>query len=160
MHKNLLFDLLKKDHHEVDGMLKKMAKTKDEKERVEMLKEFEQEITLHMQLEEKLFYPELQKQQETQSQAKEALEEHQEARQLLKSLKSLHGKSEGWMPALEKLTEAVKHHVKEEEGEVFKAADQVLGKETLQAIGERFQEGKEKKLGMHAPKGPETRTRA
>ena len=67
------------------------------------------------------------------------------------AVKAMIGKLEGLAPSdetynakLQVLIELVKHHVKEEETEMFKQARQLLGKSELEELGEQMKAAKSK----------------
>ena len=111
--------LLKADHKEVSDMLEKFETARSTKEK--LAQQICQALTVHAQIEEEIFYPA----------AREALGDEgkdllDEAKVEHNSLKELISKIEGSSPHddlfeahVTVLGEYVKHHVKEEEGELF-----------------------------------------
>ena len=111
--------LLKADHKEVAEMLDKFENARSTKSK--LAQQICQALTVHAQIEEEIFYPA----------AREALGEDgkdllDEAQVEHQSLKELIGQIEGASPDddlfdayVKVLGEYVKHHVKEEEGELF-----------------------------------------
>jgi hemerythrin superfamily protein len=111
--------LLKADHKEVSDMLEKFETARSTKEK--LAQQICQALTVHAQIEEEIFYPA----------AREALGDDgkellDEAKVEHSSLKELISKIEGSSPDddlfdahVKVLGEYVKHHVKEEEGELF-----------------------------------------
>jgi hemerythrin superfamily protein len=111
--------LLKADHKEVAEMLEKFESARSTKGK--LAQQICQALTVHAQIEEEIFYPA----------AREALGEEgkdllNEAKVEHSSLKELIGQIEGSGPDdelfeahVKVLGEYVKHHVKEEEGEMF-----------------------------------------
>jgi hemerythrin superfamily protein len=125
--------LLKRDHENVDAMFKKYDRMKDGDERKAPLREQVcMELTVHARLEEELFYPALKSLFEQGGMEKavdlieEADVEHASLKWLIEQLQSGDQSDEGMIDAKVKvLSEYVKHHVEEEEGEIFKAARKV-----------------------------------
>jgi hemerythrin superfamily protein len=111
--------LLKADHKEVAEMLEKFETARSTKGK--LAQQICRALTMHAQIEEEIFYPA----------AREALGDEgkdllDEARVEHSSLKELVGQIEGLGPDddlfdahVKVLGEYVKHHVKEEEGEMF-----------------------------------------
>jgi hemerythrin superfamily protein len=111
--------LLKADHKEVAEMLEKFETARSTKEK--LAQQICMSLTVHAQIEEEIFYPA----------AREALEDEgedllNEAKVEHNSLKELIGQIEGSSPDddlfeahVKVLGEYVKHHVKEEEGQLF-----------------------------------------
>jgi hemerythrin superfamily protein len=139
-----IYQLLKKDHEEAKQLFKKLHSGKGE--RKELFSELSKELTVHMEGEEKLFYPLLKENEETRDITMEGYEEHNEAKQILKQIKSVKDDNE-WKQKLQELQKSVEHHIEEEEHELFKHAKKVLGAEKAAEIGQAFQKEKQQKMG-------------
>jgi iron-sulfur cluster repair protein YtfE (RIC family) len=140
-----IYQLLKKDHKEAKDLFKKIQSGDGEKEA--FFSKLRQELLVHMEGEEKLFYPVLKKNEETREKIEEGLEEHGEAKKIIKEIQSMRGGGDGqWDEKLDELKEAIEHHVKEEEEELFPLAKHVLSKEQVAQMAEQFQQIKQQKL--------------
>ena len=106
------------------------------------------ELTVHAQIEEEIFYPALRKAvPDTAAQLDEARAEHQEVKQLVAKIKAL-GKASPQMDDLvSKLAGAVEHHVKEERDELFPKAKANMD---LGAVGDRLRERQQALLAAMA----------
>ena len=108
------------------------------------------ELTVHAQIEEEIFYPALR--DATSDAAKlldEAQAEHQEAKQMIARLRSM-GQADAGMDALvAELNGAIEHHVKEERDELFPKA-RSCGLD-LDALGARLRERQQELQGEPAP---------
>lgn len=111
--------LLKADHKEVAEMLEKFETARSTKSK--LTQQICQALTVHAQIEEEIFYPAARK--ALGDDGKDLLDE---AKVEHNSLKELIGQIEGSDPEddlfdahVKVLGEYVKHHVKEEEGELF-----------------------------------------
>lgn len=135
-----IIQLLTADHRKVDEMLAEL-KTRTRADE-QLLTKLEQEIRLHSEIEEAIFYPELRTHPETSELVTEAYEEHAEVDQLLARLRS-GGDMQGTLAELES---SINHHVEEEENQLFPKATQVLGEGRLLELGRRMQELKSKGL--------------
>ena len=98
------------------------------------------EITVHAQIEEEIFYPALrQALPDDADLVDEATAEHQEDKQLIADIRAI-GEADAAMDTLvAELNVAIEHHVKEERDELFpkaKAAPEL----DLQALGEQLRE--------------------
>jgi iron-sulfur cluster repair protein YtfE (RIC family) len=146
------FELLKKDHEKVSGILEKLDKTTENgvKTREELFKQLKTELDIHSQIEEQMLYPVLKEAKETEEITLEAIEEHNVVKQLLAELEELPKDDETWGAKLTVLKENVEHHVEEEEGEMFKDARKVLSSEQLEELGTQMQEAKQQKKTMAA----------
>lgn len=137
------FKLLKHDHEKVKDLFAKFQGTKGEKTRERLFAEIRQELELHSQLEEQVLYPVLKEHQETKAISLEGEQEHHVVKVLLNELSELPVQDEAFTAKLTVLQENVEHHIKEEEGEMFKQARQVLDKETLAQLGDELTARKE-----------------
>ncbi|PYS48085.1 MAG: hypothetical protein DMF68_14195 [Acidobacteria bacterium] len=147
------FELLKKDHEKVSGIFEKLETTTERgvKTREELFTQLKQELDIHAQIEEQIFYPVLEEADETHEITLEAFEEHAVFKQLLSELEQLSKDDETWGAKLKVLKENVEHHVEEEEGEMFTGAREVLSSEQIEALGSRMEAAKkEQKKAMAA----------
>jgi iron-sulfur cluster repair protein YtfE (RIC family) len=85
------FQLLKKDHAEVKGILGQFKETKESapKKREELFKKLREELVPHMKAEESIFYPPLLAKKESREDAMEGVEEHHVSEMVLKELEKL-----------------------------------------------------------------------
>lgn len=146
------FELLKQDHKKVSGIFEKLDATTERgvKTREELFTQLKTELDIHAQIEEQILYPVLKEVKETHEITLEAFEEHAVVKQLLAELDALSKDDETWGAKLTVLKENVEHHVEEEEGEMFKDARKVLGKEQIDELGARLQQAKEQKKARAA----------
>ena len=147
------FELLKKDHEKVSGIFEKLDSTTERgiKTREELFTQLKNELDVHAQIEEQIFYPALEEADETHEITLEAFEEHAIVKQLLAELGELSKDDETWGAKLKVLKENVEHHVEEEEGEMFTGARKVLSSEQIEALGARMEAAKkEQKKAMAA----------
>ena len=145
------FELLKKDHEKVSGIFEKLDTTTERgvKTREELFTQLKNELDVHAQIEEQIFYPALEEADETHEITLEAFEEHAIVKQLLAELEELSKDDETWGAKLKVLKENVEHHVEEEEGEMFTGARKVLSSEQIEALGARMEAAKkEQKKAM------------
>jgi hypothetical protein len=138
------FELLKKDHKKVSDLLKRLDDTEesDASTREELFPQLKTELETHAELEETIFYPALKENEETKEITLEAYEEHNAVKTLLQELEDTEKDDETWAAKLTVLKENVEHHVKEEEGEMFKKARKVLKKDERESLGDRLNEAK------------------
>jgi hypothetical protein len=141
------YRLLHIDHENVSALFAKLeaTTTRAGKSRESLFKRLREELELHTKLEENIFYPALKEAAATHEIILEAFEEHAVVKILLKELNSLATNDERWLPKLRVLKENVEHHVKEEEGQMFKKARTVLDKETADWLGDEMKKAKEQK---------------
>lgn len=138
------FELLKSDHEKVAGILEKIEGTTERalKTREELFTQLKTELDIHAAIEEKIFYPVLEKAEESRDITLEAFEEHRLVKQLLGELESESKDDETWTAKFTVLKENIEHHVEEEEGEMFKQARKVLSKDEIEELGTRMEKAK------------------
>jgi hemerythrin-like domain-containing protein len=139
------FELLKSDHEKVAGIMEKIDGTTERalKTREELFTQLKSELDVHAQIEETIFYPVLEKAEESRDITLEAFEEHRIVKQLLSELEVDAKDDEIWTAKFIVLKENVEHHVEEEEGEMFKSARKVLSKEQVNQLGSRLEAAKQ-----------------
>lgn len=133
-------DLLKEDH----DLLKKylgMAE-EDGHDKRDLITRIASHFRLHEDIEEKIFYPALKQHPKGKDIVLEGYQEHHVVDILLNELEAMPTSDERWPAKLKVLTENVEHHIKEEEGEMFRTARRVFDKEELVALGTRMENAK------------------
>ena len=140
------YQILMKDHRNVEDLFEKIEKTDDgqHKEGEQLLGKLREELELHTEIEERLFYPEMKKHAWTKELADEALEEHGEVKRLLKELAKLSPGEERWSDMIEELDHAVQHHVREEEEQMFPAARREISESRANELGRQIEEMKQR----------------
>jgi hemerythrin-like domain-containing protein len=145
------FELLKADHKKVAELFDLME-TASGKRKLDVFKRIESELEVHTHIEETIFYPALEKPQETHDLTLEAYEEHKVVKTLLAELSGAKSANDEWQAKAKVLRENVEHHVDEEENELFDKADDALTDEEIEALGERMAAEKARKQGRSVPK--------
>ena len=146
MKKNEMSDateLLQQDHETVKELFadfETASKNDDNDEKAAIVEEILAALEAHATVEEEIFYPAVKKarSENTKDEVREAYEEHQQIKNLLAALSELNPDDESYDAKLKVLRDDVEHHVTEEEGEMFPDARKFLGKEKLQALGEKI----------------------
>jgi len=147
MAKNDMLSLLEQEHKEVSNLLKEIL-AHPRKPDLEKIQQVKSSLELHTNIEEKLLYPKAEKEKQASELISDAYKEHQEVKDLLKELKD-NAEPDELIKYCEQIQIGVEHHVKEEEGELFPLLRKLWDKETLQDLGEKMQEMKEKELARH-----------
>jgi hemerythrin-like domain-containing protein len=140
--------LLKADHKEVEGLFKQVEALGDtaHASRGKLFRKIDAALSVHAEIEEKIFYPALKAKTklntEPSNEVFEAYEEHANVKSMLAKLEATDPGDDTYNAKLQVLTELVKHHVKEEETEMFKQARQLLEKAELADLGARLETAK------------------
>jgi hypothetical protein len=145
------FELLKADHKKVADLFDRLEAASG-KGKLDVFKQIKSELDLHALIEEKIFYPAIEKPEETHDLTLEAYEEHKVVKKLLAELAGAKTADDEWQAKAKVLRENVEHHVKEEENELFDKADDVLSDEEIEDLGNRMEAEKARKQGRPAPR--------
>jgi Hemerythrin HHE cation binding domain len=137
-----LYGLLKEDHEKLKDLFSQIEEEGEMEARQDLFSQIEEELDVHMEGEEKYFYPPLEEDEEARKMVLEAYEEHHVAKTVLKELDGVSADNERWAAKVKVLSEIVDHHIEEEEGELFKLARKVLDREQAQNIAEQLKEAK------------------
>ena len=148
------FELLKADHKKVAGLFDQLEAASG-KAKLGVFNQIKTELELHTHIEEKIFYPALEKPEETHDLTLEAYEEHAVVKTLLKELSRARTANDEWEAKAKVLQENVEHHVEEEENELFPKADNVLSEQEFEKLGQRMEAEKARKQ-----RGPASKTSA
>ena len=146
------FNLLKTDHRKVEELFSELETARGQA-KLRVFEQIKTELDLHAELEEKLFYPALEKPQQTHDLTLEAYEEHAVVKNLLRQLSRGKTADDEWQAQVKVLQENVEHHVEEEENELFKKAKAALSREEIDELGELMAAEKNRKQRTAAKGG-------
>src|SRR5437764_3957695 len=138
-----VIEVLEHDHREVEQMFDELeslrgASTEDEKSRRKTLADqVTIELVRHSVAEEVLVYPEVQAKVSAEE-AEHARQEHAEAEETLHRLEKLDADDPAFDDELAKLMSEIRHHIEEEEGDMFTHMRQV-GDDELRTLGARVE---------------------
>ncbi len=134
-----IFELIQKDHREVENLFAELEGTRDSKKLQKLFNQLYRELSVHAESEELTFYPAMREYEETEKFLDEAEEEHVDVKVMIEEMKSVSLSSPEFRERLTDLKEAVQHHVEEEENEVFPKVRQCMSAEELDQLAEEFQ---------------------
>ncbi len=131
--------LLRKDHSEAKKLF-----TRFEKGDTDVVPDICDALERHAALEETYFYPAVRQALE-ESGAEldvilESVEEHHVVHVLIGELRGMAPEDETYRAKATVLVENTRHHIEEEEGELFPQVREVLGRKTLQELGATMDE--------------------
>jgi hemerythrin superfamily protein len=152
--------LLKADHKEVEQLFKQFEKLGDRalKQKEKLVEKMIRALAVHAAIEEMFFYPTIRtaalkannRMGEISSDlVLESLEEHHIVKWTLSELENMKATEERFEPKVTVLTESVRHHVEEEENDLFPKVRRLLSVKILNELGERME--KAKKLAPTRP---------
>jgi iron-sulfur cluster repair protein YtfE (RIC family) len=144
--------LLEEDHRVLEQLCARGEKTtaRASKARPSLLARLKAELTVHERVEEEILYPALKQHRDARDIVLEGYQEHHVADVLVKELERLSPDDERWGAKFKVLKENIEHHIEEEEGEMFRTARSVLGREELESIGMRIEAMKSEYRRRHA----------
>lgn len=154
--------LLKQDHREVEDLFDQFEDAEQD-EQGDIAERVCEMLTVHAQIEEEILYPaakEAFQDEEDQDLVNEAAVEHASAKELIAKIEAMTPEDEEFKATVKVLSEYIKHHVKEEETEMFPKLKQT--DLDLKAIGTQLYERKMElmeELGIEPPEEEETAAR-
>jgi hemerythrin superfamily protein len=145
--------MLKEDHDKAKKLMDELSKTTERgvKTREEKWTKLLKELTIHENIEEEIFYPELAKHPNAKDLVLEALEEHHLVDDIVEQLKDTPFEDEHWAAKFKVTKENVEHHIEEEEGPMFAACRKVFSRQELDDLGTRMMEAKETQMEEPMP---------
>jgi len=122
--------MLSKDHRMVEKLFRQGERAKDDKQQLrEIVEQCCAALALHAEIEEQYFYPVVREAGggDSSDMIAEAEVEHASAKQLIAQLQGAEAGDEQYAAMFKVLGEYVKHHVQEEENEIFPKARRARG---------------------------------
>jgi hemerythrin superfamily protein len=133
--------LLRADHQVVQALFDKFEKTRAEDRKSALAEQICNELTVHAQIEEEIFYPAAREAIRDEDLIHEATVEHQSAKDLIAQIEAGDPGDELFDAKVKVLGEYVKHHVREEQNELFPQVRKT--KLDLKDLGQRLMARKE-----------------
>ena len=139
--------LLKKDHREVSELFDRVEDLGEraEAQRRKLGEQICEALELHSKFEEQVLYPRFKERAEDHEETQqilEAFEEHSIVDGLVAQLKRMDSKDDRYEAKLMVLIENVRHHIKEEERNMFPMVKEAFEREELMEMGEQLIEAK------------------
>lgn len=114
-----VLDPLRADHHKVKQLFDEFEAATESEEKQRIVEEAIKSLQQHSYVEEKVLYPAFMPALDEEQLMQEALEEHQVVHLLIAELKKMKPDDARYDAKFTVLAENVRHHIKEEEGEMF-----------------------------------------
>lgn len=151
--------VLKDDHQTVEKLFQRFEKSGPRalKSRREIVDKLIEQLSVHAAVEESTFYPVMRERlPESVPDVLEALEEHHLVKTTLAELERLGADDERFAAKVTVLAENVRHHVKEEEKELFPQVRSAFTKSELSDMGETLRLAKRTAPTRPHPHAPDT----
>ena len=114
--------LLMADHKVVSELFEQFEKARSQDRKASIVSQICQELTVHTQLEEEIFYPAVKAALKDHAMVPEASVEHASVKDLIAQVQDQVPDGEMYDAKVKVMSEFVKHHVEEEETEMFPKA--------------------------------------
>ncbi len=137
--------LLDEDHKEVERMFQQYKSAHDASAKRLLAARIAQELAVHTQVEEEIFYPAFRQATGNADLVQEGVEEHQEARELLARI----GQAQVDDKLMLELEDAILHHVNDEREKMFPLARKTQGLDLMQ-LADRIEQRKAELMVAHA----------
>jgi hemerythrin superfamily protein len=136
--------LLRADHKKVSELFAQYEKTRSAEKKRTIVAEICTELGVHAQIEEEIFYPAVKAALKDTELVPEALVEHASLKSLIAEVEGVEPEGEMFDAKIKVMSEFVKHHVKEEQDEMFPKAEQTTL--DMDDLGAQLAERKEELL--------------
>src|ERR1700737_1895043 len=151
--------LLKNDHRTVEGLFKRFESTgpRGKKAKRSIVDKIVRELSIHAAIEEQVFYPRGRGWVPDETpEVLESLEEHNIGKWLLADLEDLSPDDERFDAKVTVMMENVRHHVKEEERDMFPKVRKSMDRASLNELGARLAQAKKVAPTRPHPRSPDT----
>jgi len=141
--------LLTRDHRHVEKLYRQFEKAKnadDEHTKADVVRQICTALRAHAEIEEEIFYPAVRESIEQQDMMDEAEVEHGEIKRIVEDLENSSPSEDLYDAKVTVLIEYVKHHVQEEEGQMFPKVRKA--KLDLEELGQEMAARKQKILSQ------------
>ena len=137
--------LLKNDHEKVEAVFAKYEATSSraQKTRRKLVDQIIKELSVHAAIEEEIFYPSVRRSvEDADDEVLEGIAEHHIVKWTLSELQTADPSDEMFHPRVTVLIEMVRHHVEEEEGEMFPSVEAAMSSDDLDDLGQELESAK------------------
>jgi hemerythrin superfamily protein len=126
--------LLKQQHREVDALFTRIQNSKADDEKIQLLGQIAERLTIHAEIEERIFYP-FARSKGIQDLVDHSLKEHMEAKRLISEMLQLKRSDPRVDQDVLQLIESVQHHVQKEENTFFPRLMTLVTQDDLMSLG-------------------------
>jgi len=144
-----IYDALSKDHRKFEALLAQLvttSKTGNEQWK-STLDELRRAVISHAHAEEAVLYNALREADEGKKLVLHGYTEHAAAETEIRTLGAAKAVDANWTSLIEKLSKDLRHHIKEEESDIYEAARKVFSAEEAERLGGAFERMKVEMAG-------------
>lgn len=142
-----IFERLKADHRRIRELSKELLRMNDttSEEALTLYRQLRETVLTHAKAEEETFYETLRARSAERDDEKvhrdvmEGFEEHRVAEFLIHEIDDTAPETEAWLARVKVLTEVLRHHIDEEESEMFRGARKEMSAAELHDLGVEFE---------------------
>ena len=135
------FEQLEQDHRQVEEWFAEYDELKEDNRKGDLAEKICVALKVHAQIEEEIFYPQAREATKDNDLIDKAVVEHATVKNLIGEIEAMEVGEELYDAKMRVLGEMVKHHIKEEEEELFPELE--AAKMDLNAVGKEIAERKE-----------------
>ncbi len=133
-------NLLKQDHRTVEKLFQEFRRASDGSRQADICQNICRELDVHSAIEEQCFYPGVRSVTSMEDMVDHSLEEHAQVKQLCQQLRQ--SSTSQMRATMAELEQAVMHHVKEEEGQMFPKVREACDQQWLLGIATAMEQQK------------------
>lgn len=134
-----IFERLRQDHDKQRTLLDLVDKTHgDSRGRRELFERLKDEAEAHAAVEERVFYSVLLTNELTRDKSGHSIEEHKEIEAIFEELEQKPFDDHGWLTRFRTLADKLRHHLEEEEHQIFQLAGKVLNETQKRELAAAF----------------------
>ena len=151
--------LLKQDHQNVEALFERFERAGERQwaEKRRIVDTVTEHLSKHAAIEEQVFYPAIRRElPDATPSVLEALEEHHLVKLTLAEIEKLPPQAERFTAKMTVLMENVRHHVKEEEEDLFPKVREAFSVQELEELGEAMEKAKQTAPTRGHPFQPDT----
>lgn len=130
-------DLLEMQHRELDLLFARIKRATGQARR-SLVEELAGKLAAHMAIEQEIFYPACRRRTDQGERVLESYEEHRIAAIALDRLLETDPSESTFEPRLKVLRDLFRHHVTQEEDDLFHAAEQQIERQRLETLGDEM----------------------
>ena len=137
-----VYSAIQRDHQRLRRLFSQLLETPDHAfpARQQLYAQIAQSFKVHTKVEDDTFYAALEPYEAARDLVADAYEDHQRLLELLDEIDSLTADDEEWQELVMELKAEMESHIDAEEIDLFPLAQELLGDEEAQALGQRFQQ--------------------